>query len=200
MIRAHQFVYRSGGFRSGATRRCPSRDGRHFRFPPKADEHLPERVCAAELSGPVRRHDAHRRCASRPDDMTHHQQRRIVRPVPIIEYQQDGESDHHVQLILGDPPLVAAHVLLFHHGLRMWRTEFAALARPVWMASSKLFEDVALISERRGSCSFAGQTARLWMVSSRSRSTAAMRRSRQRSCRGISRRIGVAACATRFPR
>ena len=49
MIRAHQFVYRSGGFRSGATRRCPSRDGRHFRYPPEA-ESISENGCARPSS------------------------------------------------------------------------------------------------------------------------------------------------------
>ena len=59
----------------------------------------------------------------------------------------EHECDHHVDLVFHDLRVVTAHVLLFDPGAPDIAERFDARAMPCWIASSKLFDDVALISD-----------------------------------------------------
>ena len=59
----------------------------------------------------------------------------------------EHERHHHVHLILADPSVIAAHVLLLDPRCLDIRSVLDALVRPCCMASSKLFVEVALISD-----------------------------------------------------
>ena len=66
---------------------CQARDGL---FPPQVGQHVAQRMRTSQLALTIRTDDADGRVIGGADNVPQHEQRGLVRPVQIVEHEQDG--------------------------------------------------------------------------------------------------------------